>query len=50
MTTRFENTPLAQFTRTSWLTALGTLLGYGIIIFGMFVLLFLIPWFLFILF
>lgn len=48
MTTRFENTPLAQFTRAPWLTAIGTLLGYGIILLGMFVLLFLIPWLLFI--
>lgn len=39
---------LDEFDHPSWMTALGTFLGYGAILFGMFVLLFVLPYLLFV--
>lgn len=37
------DSPLAQFDHPAWFTAVGTLLGYGIVLLILFVLLFVIP-------
>lgn len=43
-----QHARLDHFDHPSWLTAVGTFLGYGAILLGMFVLLFVIPYLLFV--
>ncbi len=35
--------PLAQFDHPAWLTAIGTLVGYGLVLLVLFVVLFVVP-------